>query len=317
MEVVDPTATGDPAVSPGRLPSSAEVVLEAGVLCYLAVGTSHGPHATPVVFALDRGRLWVTTARSSVKARAWRREPSVAGLVRVGDSAVTFRGRVRVYDALDPWTWPASALAGPWLASAGLRFSAKNARFYAGYAVDARHVPMAWMPPGRVFVAIDLEAGHVLDLAAGRVAASWGAWRRGAAPRASAEALRRRRPLDARAPAEIRSVIGGAGDGALALAGRNGALSVFPVGWRRRPSVGAYEAPLPVDLLRLAGAGARTRAGLVVDRASRWRASHMRGLLLQGEARVSRSDDAAALVTLVPDRVVWWTGWSGGTLKAR
>ena len=63
----------------GRIPASARSVLERGTICHLAARTAHGPHLTPVVFAYQRGRLWVTTSRNSVKARAWRRDPSVAG----------------------------------------------------------------------------------------------------------------------------------------------------------------------------------------------------------------------------------------------
>src|SRR4029079_4595970 len=55
----------------GGLPAEAEEVLDRGVLCYLAVRPRFGPHLTPVVYVEDGGRLWVTTARSSAKARAW------------------------------------------------------------------------------------------------------------------------------------------------------------------------------------------------------------------------------------------------------
>ena len=52
------------------IPVTARRTLEEGVLCYLGVRTPDGPHVTPVVYALDGSRLWVTTARTSVKARA-------------------------------------------------------------------------------------------------------------------------------------------------------------------------------------------------------------------------------------------------------
>ena len=72
------------------IPVTARRTLEEGVLCYLGVRTPDGPHVTPVVYALDGSRLWVTTARTSVKARVVRAGSEVAGLVRSGDVVVCF-----------------------------------------------------------------------------------------------------------------------------------------------------------------------------------------------------------------------------------
>ena len=119
------------------LPDAAARVLRAGVLCYLATDHPSGPHVTPVVFALHASRLWVTTSRRSVKARAWRRDDRVGGLVRAGDRAVSFAGRVVTYDLLEPGSWPRSVLHAPSLTRAATAFTTKNARFFAGYAVDA------------------------------------------------------------------------------------------------------------------------------------------------------------------------------------
>ena len=79
-------------------------------------------------------------------------------------------------------------------------------------------------------------------------------------------------------------------------------------------------------------------AALTVDRASRWRAAEMAGMLLRGtghtfamgatrrgrtglrarlEAAAPGADPAEmALVRLRPDRVVWWEGWTSGTIRA-
>ena len=70
-----------------------------------------GPHCTPLVFAYSGGRLWLTTSRRSVKTRAWKTDPSAAGIVRHGGLTVAFTGTVKLYDALDPGPgeppWPA------------------------------------------------------------------------------------------------------------------------------------------------------------------------------------------------------------------
>ena len=91
-----------------RLPQDVEDLLERGDLCHVATGTRHGPHVTPMVFATVGDRVWVTTSRGSVKARAWRADPRVAGMVRAGELTVCFAGTVTTYDLLDPDSWSRS-----------------------------------------------------------------------------------------------------------------------------------------------------------------------------------------------------------------
>lgn len=315
-------------------------MLERGVLCHLAVRTSFGPHLTPVVFALDGGRLWVTTARRTAKAVVWRRDPQVAGMVRHGDAAVSFRGVVRTYDALDPLSWPAALVGAPSIARATARFSLKNARFFAGYAVDAGRVPLAWTPPGRVFAAIGVTSGALLetDGRGWRAAEAWGEWPAGSGRSSSFGPLPPARGLDLRVPARIRDRVGDHGEGALAVEAA-GRLTVLPAAWRRVGREGAFDAALPEALLELSGAGPSVPAALTVDRASRWRAADMAGMLLRGtghtfamdatrrgraalrsrlEAAAPDADPAEmALVRLRPDRAVWWEGWDSGTVRAR
>ena len=145
------------------LSTAVQGVLEQGPFCAVATTTPRGPHCTPLVFAYSGGRIWLTTSRGSVKSRAWKVDPGVAGLVRHGDLAVTFTGTVKSYDALDRKTWGAAVAGATSIARATTGFSRKNARFFAGYAFDARQVPLAWMPPGRVFVGVDLERTALLD----------------------------------------------------------------------------------------------------------------------------------------------------------
>jgi len=312
-------------------------VLEEGVLCHLAVRTPWGPHLTPVVFVLDGGRLWLTTSRRSVKARTWKDDPFIGGLVVTGDRAVSFHGRVRTYDALDPLSWPAATVAGPRLVSAATKFSLKNARFFAGYAVDARRVPLAWTPPGRVFARIDLSAGWLLSIPDGSVLERWGerTGRRRTSFRASFEPLGRTRPLDLRVPRDVRSAGGPGGQAPLALDEGIGPPVVLPARWRRVAAEGTYEAAVPRALVDLAGPGAEAPGALTVDRASVWRAADMVGMLIQGRAdlyapgatrrgttalreRAARlggpAVDDLVLIRLLPSRVVWWRGWTSGTV---
>ena len=314
-----------------ELGAPAEEILRQGRLCYLAVDGPLGPHVTPVVFAFHAGRLWGTTARRTVKARTWRRDPRAAGLVRWGSVAISFRGSVTTYDALDPGTWGSTVRSAPSVVRAWMRFTLKNAPFFAGYALDARRVPLSWTPPGRVLFSVEIEDGTMLDPDAGQIIDRWGRW--GARVRAR-DAFRatRGRIVDRGVPLEVREAVGAAGEGVLAFSG-SGGVAVLPARWARHAADGAYYAVLARRFLALAGSGAE-RAGLVVDRASRWRAADMKGLLVRGRAdqyvlarlrsgRESLADrvrgvgplpDEPAVVRLRPDVVVWWKGWTSGTV---
>jgi hypothetical protein len=284
---------------------------------------------TPVVYAVSDHALWVTTARRSVKARAWRTDRRVAGLVRTDGGSMVFGGTVRPYDLLDPSTWMASAAGAHRISAAAVTFTRRNARFFAGYAVDAGRVPLAWTPPGRVFARVDLD--RIAEVG-GDAVRTKGRFERGTA---SHEAFRVGRAsghaLDG-VPDDVRRRLAPGGPAALTLEGRHGPL-VLPAVWVDH--AGGVYAVLPERIVGLAGADRDCPGSLTVDQASRWRASAMAGVLLQGRAsifvagrlrsgvRSARSiaaragvdPEGAALVRLDADRVVWWTGWSSGTVR--
>jgi hypothetical protein len=302
-------------------------VLEQGRFCAVATTTPHGPHCTPLVFASSGGRLWLTTSRRSAKTRAWKTDPSVAGLVRHGGLAVTFTGSVKLYDALDRSTWGDAIAGATSIARATAAFSAKNARFFAGYAIDAKQVPFAWTPPGRVFVGIDVERVALADdegVQEGR-----GRWRGEAVSHPTFRRTTKTGDPLGGVPAGLRSRLGEEGDGALTLVGDRGPV-VVPVRWRLGEA--GLMAALPTQTLALADAGPDAPAALMLDRASAWRARDMVGAMAQGTAQLyvldalasgarsakaiasSIDPDADALVRLAPSRVVWWQGWSSGTV---
>jgi hypothetical protein len=307
------------------LSTAVQDVLDRGQFCAVATMTPRGPHCTPLVYASSGARVWLTTSRRSVKASAWRRDPSMAGLVRNENLAVTFTGTVRTYDALDRRTWAAAVTGATSIARATAAFSAKNARFFAGYAVDAKQVPFAWTPPGRVFVGVDLERTALLDdqgVQEGR-----GRWGGEPGSHASFRKTKGEDPY-ARIPAEVAERIGREGDGAIAVAAERG-LVVLPVRWRA-DAAGLFAA-LPVDALGLAGVGADAPVALTVDAPSIWRARDMVGAMFQGEGSFfvegavgsgatslrtlarSLSGVASAVVRVRPTRVVWWRGWTSGS----
>lgn len=308
------------------LSTAVQQVLDQASFCAVASTTPRGPHCTPLVFAYSGGRVWLTTSRRSVKARAWKIDPGVAGLVRSGELSVTFAGTVRTYDVLDRSSWGAAVTGATSLARAGASFSKKNARFFAGYAIDARQVPFAWMPPGRVFVGIDIERTALLGedgVQEGR--GRWGG--ESVSQKTFRSAKGSPDPL-AGLSDEIRAGLGTEGYGSLAIAGARGQV-VLPARWRVQD--GALYAALPAETLALAGAGPEAAAALTVDRISEWRARDMLGAMVQGTATIfvldalgsgaktaralatSIDPEAGAFVRLGANRVVWWKGWSSGS----
>lgn len=313
----------------GHLPTDVEAILQRGELCYVAANARHGPHLTPTVFALSDERVWVTTSRGSVKARAWAEDPRAAGLVRMGEVAVVFTGSVRTFDALDVQGWLPSMLETPALVRAWVRFTRRNARFFAGYALDARNVPLAWTPPARVFIAIELERAAIVGPEG--VAETFGDWPRGMASVARFRAGSARVSALEALPEDVREPLGEAGHGTLALAGEDG-LVALPVRWVGER--GWLYGVLPREVLALAGARVpRVPAALTIDRASWWRATHMVGAMARGEAeltlvaeleagarsaeRIARAAgvvEQAALARMRPERLVWWRGFTSGTV---
>lgn len=311
------------------VPAPVRALLAQGSFCHVATSTQHGPHVTPMVFAEAGDRMWVTTSRGSVKARAWARDPRVGGLVRSGKRAAIFTGTVATYDLLDPESWGRSFRESPVIALAAARYTKKNARFFAGYAVDANHVPLAWTPPGRVFAELGIERSAMIE--GGRISSAWGEWGD------SAGGVERFRvpksgegPFDAVDP-RIREDLGAAGDGALALATDEGPV-VLPATWLVE-GPGIY-ATLPVEILEAAGSGPVVPAALCIDRPSSWRAREMVGAMIRGRGRIAianalesgvrsaerlaRSAGAdpasAAVIGIDAERLVWWRGWDSGTV---
>jgi hypothetical protein len=309
------------------LSTAVHQVLDEGQFCVVATDTPNGPHGTPLVFALSGGRIWLTTSRGSVKARAWRTDPTMAGLVRSGDLWVAFTGTVRPYDLLDSATWGATVSGAPAIARASVRFSKKNARFFAGYAMDARQVPFAWTPPGRVFVGIDIERTALLDKTG--VSEGKGRWAGELTSKPTFRATKAGRDPLAVLPLDVSRAIGREGHGSIAIAGPRGPVAL-PARWRAEDA--ALYVALPAETLALADTGPDAPVALTIDRPSAWRARDMTGAMVQGTGTIhamadlgsgkrsaaaiatSIDPDADALIRIEPRRLVWWKGWTSGSV---
>jgi nitroimidazol reductase NimA-like FMN-containing flavoprotein (pyridoxamine 5'-phosphate oxidase superfamily) len=318
------------------LPDRAREILERGTFARLAVVARRNLHVTPLVYATSGERLWVTTARRSVKARAWERDPFVAGLVRDGAIAVSFTGSVTRHDALDPETWAASIPRTREIVRASRAFTVRNARFFAGYAIDARRVPLAWTPPGRLFAEISLDRGVVIH--EGVVASRWGTWpgpRDVADPGAFDPEGDRERFAFVGVPSAVIASLERGGVGALAVRSGERRPVVIPVSFAIER--GEVLVTAARELLLAAGEGPSFEVSLEVDAGSSWRARSMVGAFLAGrgdvfvparvtsgreralralaEIRTSAGEDV--LLRLQTERVTWWEGWSSGTVARR
>jgi nitroimidazol reductase NimA-like FMN-containing flavoprotein (pyridoxamine 5'-phosphate oxidase superfamily) len=319
------------------VPARAREILDRGTFARLAVSARRNLHLTPLVYAMSGERLWVTTARRSVKALAWERDPSVAGLVGDGADAVAFAGSVTRHDALDVTTWAGSIPRTREIVRASRAFTFRNARFFAGYAVDARRVPLAWTPPGRVFAEIALDRGVVIE--DGAATSRWGTWPEAPSVVVGGEAFETETPRARFAfegvPSPVIARLERGGVGALAL--RSGARRpvVLPVSFAIER--GEVLITVSSELLGAAGGGPSFEASLEVDAGSTWRARSMVGAFLAGSAevfvpaRVTSGRAAAlravedirafaaedALLRLHTERVTWWEGWSSGTVARR
>jgi len=56
------------------------------------------PHAVPVFFTFDEGRVYIQSDRRSVKVRNLKRNDAVAVVVSRGDEVVILRGRGRIVE---------------------------------------------------------------------------------------------------------------------------------------------------------------------------------------------------------------------------
>jgi nitroimidazol reductase NimA-like FMN-containing flavoprotein (pyridoxamine 5'-phosphate oxidase superfamily) len=304
-------------------------LLEAGEFCYVAAPAA-GPHVTPMVFAFAGGRLWVTTSRRSIKARAWRDDPRYAGLVRAGSEALMITGTATTHDALDPRSWRRSVSDAPLLALASARFTRKNARFFAGYAFDARKVPFAWTPPGRVFVELEIERSARAE---GAGVETRGEWPHRLESRDRFRARRTGRAVFEALPESVRDALGAMGVGALAAQGGDGPV-VVPARWTVHGA--ALYAIVSERTLSLADTTTATApVALCIDRPSMWRAREMVGAMARGEGefhildrlhsgqtsaravvRAAGGEGDGVVVRINVNHFVWWRGWQSGTVSA-
>jgi hypothetical protein len=173
----------------------------------------------------------------------------------------------------------------------------------------------------------------VAVLGGGHVAETAGSWPRSLAVAERFRAHRAGEPPLADLPTDVVGILGERGEGALAIRGAGGTV-VLPCAWTVDGA--SLYAALPEGELELADLRAPTASvSLAIDRSSRWRARNMTGAMIRGVGEVVATDrlvsggrsadriveaagvaaEGTALVRLRPERLVWWRGWSSGTVE--
>lgn len=145
-------------------PDVARVLTRAG-FAYLAVGTSSGPHVTPLLFAFTPDRLWFGIGRGTLKARVLAKHAAI-GVVVPGESAsVAVRGQATFVDRLPPTP---ELVCAPLALTA---FAAHNAVEMATFARDV--VQRGAQPRPLAPVSVSVDAVELLPGWPARAVLGW------------------------------------------------------------------------------------------------------------------------------------------------
>jgi nitroimidazol reductase NimA-like FMN-containing flavoprotein (pyridoxamine 5'-phosphate oxidase superfamily) len=83
---------------PKTLPEVSAFMKQVGLAIFTTVDARLRPHAVPVFFTFDDGRVYIQSDRRSVKVRNLKKNDNVAIVVSRGDEAVILRGRGRIVE---------------------------------------------------------------------------------------------------------------------------------------------------------------------------------------------------------------------------
>ncbi|MBJ7602386.1 MAG: pyridoxamine 5'-phosphate oxidase family protein [Candidatus Dormibacteraeota bacterium] len=282
-----------------HLDAQAHELLTGAQLGMLAVSGQQLPLVNPTAFHFAGQRILTTTSRHAVKLRLARRQARAAFLVSSGQRALSFEGRLEIFDPLDLRSQLRAAREGPSFALGLAGYALKQAAYAGGYLLDLPAVPGQWWPQNRILLRFTPERARESGLDA------------------SAEDA-----LPARLkhlPPGFASPLAGEGEAALAWWGTGG-LVLTPALWAAAPDGAFLWANGP------AGRGPFA-AAVAIEHRHRFRASRQLGVCLRGH--LAPDDEAAERVAarypvhelgqgrgyrLDLVKVSWWRGFGVGTL---
>ena len=273
------------------LDDTANALLSEGRQLHVGVLTTDGPHVKPELYATTDGDIWFATAATTLKRRVIRREPQVAGVVRVGSRSLVVTGVATDFDIADPMRLATDVRGALDALQALGAFTVRNAADLGAFAVDlvSGRLPSR-RPPRRVLVRMRPQRWAVFDGTA--LVATGGDWTGRITAPDTTPGL----------PGERDAVVGwDTSDGVVVLPGRTSR--------RADDAAEQAEATVPAALAQLAGVpeGGPSPACLVVDDYNAPGPAAKDGVLLRGHATL-RYDGAVAHVSLDVDRVTTWDG---------
>lgn len=281
--------------------------------CYAAVSGTRGPHVTPVAFAVAHGRVWVVLERASVKAQVLQRHPDMAILVRRGKSSVVVSGRARILDPRRPWEWPTRLVDATVAVPALVDYGRRNAARLLQYAASDPRSIVRLRPSARFLVSVAparvalIEGKYVTDRR-GMWAEKDGTADASAGEDGGGDILEQDAVRGL--PAEIKSLLGEAG--ADVAVGLDTATGVIALPGRWDPARSA--AWVPAETIAMVGATDATSASVCFDAEEGSELWQKKGVVLRGEARISRSGRRAAVI-VNGSKASYWAGTRAGTVS--
>lgn len=147
-----------------NLDSPAQSLLAEGRQLHIGVLTTTGPHVTPELYTYDGSSLWFLTAADTLKTRVVRRDPRVAGAVRVESRSLLVGGVVHDYDIGDPLRLLLRAKDALAALAALTSYTARNAADLAAFARDlAAGRLRSRLPQRRVLMRLEPDRALLLD----------------------------------------------------------------------------------------------------------------------------------------------------------
>jgi hypothetical protein len=273
------------------LDPAARSVLAEGRQLHVGVLTTRGPHVTPELYTFDDRDLWFLTAADTLKSRVVRRDPRVAGVVRVGSRSLLVAGDVVDFDLGDPARLLTQARDALRALAALTSFTVRNAADLAAFARDlaAGRLPSR-LPPRRVLLRLRPERAMLLDGTA--LVSTSGHW-------------------DGRVTApDDAPALDGDADCVVGAQTEEG-VAVLP--GRCDPRLASATVPAVAAQLAAAPLGRDVPGCLVVDRYGAAGPAAKSGALMRGEIRLD-VDGPLCRVTVVADRETTWDGAATSTV---
>jgi len=271
---------------------------------YLAIHTPRGPHVTPTAFTSWGGRLWMLTARSSLKARTVRRAGRVAFLGRSDDKTILVRGRAVVLDPLRAWIPEHLTERAQALPALGA-YIRQNVR---RLAVLGQQLPQAPIPNPATRVAIVIAPQSVVALQESTVIAMHGDdLVHDGSP--GDDRVVDGSPLDlAGAPADIVALAEEERRAAVLAWASPGGVIALPARWHPSRDLVSVPASLITSQPQAAP------AALCLDRDTPGDVAEQKGLLVRGQGRVVGIAGDYAAVEIEGERTTVWRGTRSITL---